>query len=110
MGRIAFTPDERTAQAIERLSEVTGKPKAAIVTEMLTGLTEHIENIAKATEQVRALNAHGLDEVRRAAVEAGQRILPTLEQANDAMHELFDMVDAAEARVRAKLEAEAPVQ
>lgn len=110
MKRIAFTPDERTAQAIERLSEVTGRSKSAIVTEMLTGLTEHIENIAKATEQVKALNAHGLEEVRRAALEAGQRILPTLEQANGAMHELFEMVDAAEARVRAKFEAEAPVQ
>lgn len=89
--RIAFTPDEETHRAIERMSRATGRPKSEIVRETLSAASQHMDNIATAAERVSQMNVEALAEVRKACWATGNVVLPLVEEADRALMALLDV-------------------
>jgi hypothetical protein len=91
--RIVFTPEERSLRALQRISNMTGEPKSAIVTEGVAMLTDHFENLAATLEKAMALKAEARASMAEAAVASLHEIEPQLAEAQRAMDRLNALID-----------------
>lgn len=98
--RIAFTPDEATYAAIQRVAKSSGRAGSAVVTDCMEMMMPHLQNLAEVLEQARSLTDESRAVMLMAAEQAAEQMRPAVIEARRIVaqlgRELEDVIAGAE--------------
>lgn len=91
--RITFTPQAETLRPLQRIARVTKQPIAALVTECMVMMNEHLVNLAVMLEEASNLTADTRAIMFAAAGRASDDLRPQVMEAQRVLSELSRTIE-----------------